>query len=239
MQNITNSTENLFAKAPFRRREQIIEVLVFIFLIAPSMAFSFFAVKQGSVGFPLVAIATILRDLALVALVLFFIWRNSEPVLRIGWTGKNALGELFWGIILFVPMFYAAGVLERILISVGFTTPSTPLPSLEATGGIYESILGFFLVVIVAFSEETIFRGYLLLRFTGIFSSTTFAVILSAFIFSLGHGYEGTAGVVTVGFMGLVFAIVYLWRGSLIAPMVMHFLQDFIGIVLLPLVGGK
>jgi hypothetical protein len=45
------------------------------------------------------------------------------------------------------------------------------------------------------------------------------------------------AGVVTVGAMGLVFALVYMWRKSLVAPIVMHFLQDFIGIVLLPLFG--
>lgn len=32
--------------------------------------------------------------------------------------------------------------------------------------------------------------------------------------FALGHGYEGSAGVVTVGVMGMVFALVYLWRGS-------------------------
>jgi membrane protease YdiL (CAAX protease family) len=56
-------------------------------------------------------------------------------------------------------------------------------------------------------------------------------------IFSLGHGYEGTAGVITVGMMGIVFAPVYMWRKSLVAPIVMHFLQDFIGIVLLPLLG--
>jgi membrane protease YdiL (CAAX protease family) len=37
--------------------------------------------------------------------------------------------------------------------------------------------------------------------------------------------------------MGLAFALVYLWRKSLVAPIVMHFLQDFIGIVLLPLLG--
>jgi membrane protease YdiL (CAAX protease family) len=65
------------------------------------------------------------------------------------------------------------------------------------------------------------------------------AALLSAFIFSLGHGYEGSSGVVTVGAMGFVFALVYLWRGSLVAPMVMHFLQDFIGIVLVPLLGLK
>jgi membrane protease YdiL (CAAX protease family) len=63
--------------------------------------------------------------------------------------------------------------------------------------------------------------------------------LLSAGIFSLGHGYEGSAGVVTVGVMGAVFALVYLWRRSLVAPMMMHFLQDFIGIVLVPLLGMK
>ena len=93
------------------------------------------------------------------------------------------------------------------------------------------------LVVIVAVAEETIFRGYLMLRLQAITASPAAAVVLSAVIFSLGHGYEGSAGVVTVGVMGAVFALVYLWRQSLVAPMVMHFLQDFIGIVMLPLLG--
>ncbi len=221
------------------RREQIIEVAVFLFLIAPSMAFSFFAVKEGTISFVLAGVSTILRDLALVSLVIFFLWRNRESVKMIGWVGRNGLREAAIGALLFIPMFYAAGFLDQLLVAAGFSSPATPIPSLEATGGIFESILGFILVTIVAISEETIFRGYLLLRFNNIFSSTFFAVILSAFIFSLGHGYEGTAGVITVGFMGFVFAIVYLWRGSLIAPIVMHFLQDFIGIVLLPLLGAK
>ena len=58
-------------------------------------------------------------------------------------------------------------------------------------------------------------------------------------IFSLGHGYEGSAGLVTAGVMGGVFAVIYLWRGSLVAPIVMHFLQDFLSIVLLPLLRAK
>jgi membrane protease YdiL (CAAX protease family) len=81
------------------------------------------------------------------------------------------------------------------------------------------------------------FRGYLILRFKGITASPVAAVLLSAVIFSLGHGYEGTAGVITVGAMGV--ALVYMWRKSLVAPIVMHFLQDFIGIVLLSLLGTK
>jgi membrane protease YdiL (CAAX protease family) len=44
---------------------------------------------------------------------------------------------------------------------------------------------------------------------------------------------------ITVLFMGIVCGLIYLWRGSLIAPMVMHLLQDFIGIVALPVLGGS
>jgi len=66
-----------------------------------------------------------------------------------------------------------------------------------------------------------------MLRINAITSSSTAAVLL-------GHGYEGTASVVTIGVMGSVFALIYQWRRSLIAPVVMHFLHDFIGIVLIP-----
>jgi membrane protease YdiL (CAAX protease family) len=65
------------------------------------------------------------------------------------------------------------------------------------------------------------------------------AIVLSAFIFSIGHGYEGTAGVITVGVMGLAFALVYLWRRSLVAPMIMHCFVDFVSIVVAPVLGLK
>jgi membrane protease YdiL (CAAX protease family) len=235
--SLNMSKANNRESSPFSLKEQLLEVSVFLFLIVPSMVLSFFVVKQGTLSFVVVAFATILRDLALVSLILFFVWRNGENVIRLGWTFKNIREEIAIGIGLFIPLFFTAGLLESALLSVGFSRPSTPLPSLMATGGMAESLLGLSLVVIVAIAEETIFRGYLILRLNAITASPAVAVMLSAVIFSLGHGYEGSAGVVTIGFMGLVFALVYMWRKSLIAPIVMHFLQDFIGIVLLPLFG--
>ena len=110
------------------------------------------------------------------------------------------------------------------------------MPSLIAEKNTAEFLLATVLVMVVALTEETIFRGYLLLRFKSIMASTA-AVLTSAVIFSLGHGYEGSAGVITVGVMGVVFALIYVWRQNLVAPVVMHFLQDFIGIVLVPLLG--
>ena len=76
------------------RRVERIEVSVFLFLIVPSMAFSFFAVRQGTVGFTLVSLATILRDLSLVALILFFLWHNREKIGKIGWTLRRGWREV-------------------------------------------------------------------------------------------------------------------------------------------------
>jgi membrane protease YdiL (CAAX protease family) len=232
--------ENFQLSAPMgNRKEELWEVLVFLFLILPSMVLSFFVIKAGNLSFTITAYSTILRDLGLVSLILFYLWRNQEPRSRIGWNFQRWGRETAWGLILFVPFFFVTNLLEKMLLSAGFSTPSEPLPSFFSIHGAGELGLAVLLVVIVALAEESIFRGYLILRLRAITRSPAIAVLLSSFIFSLGHGYEGSAGVVTVGAMGLIFALVYLWRQSLVAPMVMHFLQDFIGIVLAPLLGWK
>ncbi len=225
---------------PPGRLGQLIEVFVFLFLLVPSMVLSFFLVKQGSLSFVFVAAATILRDLSLVSLVLFLIWRNSEPVGSIGWIFRKGWQEIALGVGLFIPFSAAIGFLESLLRLAGLSMPSKSLPSFLTPTGPAEYLLAVTLVIIVAFAEETLFRGYLILRLKTVLRSPTGAALLSAAIFSLGHGYEKSAGVVTVGVIGLIFALLYMWRQSLVAPMVMHFLQDFIGLVLFPLLGkGK
>jgi membrane protease YdiL (CAAX protease family) len=229
--------EELHDRPQIGKKEQLIEVGVFLFLIVPSLTFSFFPAAEGNIGFVLTAVATILRDLALLSLVLFFLWRNRERLRAIGWTSRQVWREIAWGVGLFIPVFFGAAYLESLLKSAGLSTPARPLPSLQAPDKAGDIALAILLVLVVAVAEESIFRGYLILRFERISQSVALAVVLSAFIFSLGHGYEGSAGVVTVGTIGLVFALVYRWRNSLVAPMTMHFLQDFLAIVLLPLLG--
>lgn len=125
------------------------------------------------------------------------------------------------------------------LNSLGISTQKGHIPSFLEPSGTSQYILAGILVVVVAISEETIFRGYLILRFKSVTGSAAWAVVISTIIFSAGHGYEGTGGVIIVGIMGAVFALIYLWRKNLAAPIVMHFIQDFIAIVLLPIMTNK
>ena len=206
------------ARRQLSRTEQLLEVVVFLFLIVPSMVFSLFVIQQAQLSFVLVALSTIFRDLGLVALILFVLWRNGEPLTNIGWTLRGVGKDILLGAGLFIPTFFAVGLLDSALRAIGLSAPSAPLPAFLSPSGPIQVLLAFILVVVVAIAEETIFRGYLLLRFKAVTERTSAAVILSAVIFSLGHGYEGGAGVVTVGVMGVIFALVYLWRRSLVAP---------------------
>ena len=217
------------------RRERTLELAVFLFLIVPSFVVSFFAVRQGQLSFPLVAGSTIARDLSLVALVLFLVRNAGEAIASIGWTRRRLGRELMVGVALFPAIFLGSLFVERAMRTAGFTGPSTPQPDLIPAPDLAQLLLAVLLVVVVAISEETIFRGYLMMRLGQATGSAATAIVLSALIFSLGHGYEGTAGVITVGLTGAVLGLVYRWRGSIVAPVVIHFLLDLVAIVIVPL----
>ena len=134
---------------------------------------------------------------------------------------------------LFVPLFLGARWLETLLVGFGFTTGTSS--SLMTGRSPSDLLLAPALVGVVAISEETIFRGYLLLRFRKVLGSTVPALLIASVIFMLGHGYEGSAGAITVGATGAVWSAVYLWRRSLVAPVTMHFMLDAVAIILVPL----
>lgn len=212
-------------------RSQLFEVAVFLFLVLPSLLLPYIAGAQTSAGFTFTAVGTVLHNLAYLALIAFFLWRNGEPKERIGWEGAGAGREIMLGFWLFLLMSFSASLIERLLSYAGFSLPSHPVPSSLIARTTAGYVLALVLVTVVAVSEETIFRGYLIMRLAAVTRSRMAAVLISTAIFSLGHGYEGLTGVVAVFFIGLFLAAVYLWRGSLIAPVVIHFLQDFVGLL--------
>lgn len=224
------------------RGVQLAELSVFLLLIVPALAMSLVPSRSPTAveSFPALAMAVIIRDVGLVALIGFFLWRNGEVSLHslapIGLSSRGAGTEIAVGILLFLPMTFSAALLDAALRRGGLTGPTSTPPALTPISG-PQVLLAVLLVVIVAISEEIMFRGYLILRLRNLSRSVPFAVIGSSLLFAIGHGYEGSAGVVTIGVLGAELALVYLWRGSLIAPIMMHFLQDFVGIVIAPLLG--
>jgi len=87
-----------------------------------------------------------------------------------------------------------------------------------------------------AFGEELLVRGFLLNRFANMLGDTRlswfFAVILSSFVFGLGHFYQGMTGVIITSSVGIVYAIMYLLAGkNLWVTILAHGILDTIGFV--------
>ena len=88
--------------------------------------------------------------------------------------------------------------------------------------------LAFFVVVVtVAICEEVIFRGFVQRVFEDWGGGSMAAGIAgSAALFALAHLYQGRRGIITTFVVGVLFASVRSWTGSLLAPLVAHFCAD-------------
>jgi uncharacterized protein len=217
------------------RKGQALEVGVLLFLIVPSMVLSLFVAGQWTYGFVMTAATVIVRDLAMCSLVLYLVWRNADPFQSIGWTSSFWPVQVAIGIVAFPVMFFGALLAAFLFMKMGLSLPQSTLRSVLAVRSWSQVPLAVLLVAVVAVTEETIFRGYLLLRLKNASGNMSFAVVVSTLVFAFGHGYEGQAGIATIGLLGLFFTLMYLGTGSLVAPVVLHFLQDLVGVVVIPL----
>jgi membrane protease YdiL (CAAX protease family) len=217
------------------RKRDLFEVLVFLIFIVPSMMGSFFAVEGGNPHFLILSSSLIFNDLAYICLIVFFLWRNGEPLADIGWKFDGMKKEAILGAGLFVPLTACVWLFETGLQRLGFSSHMNHLPGFMAFNGPGEIFLACILVIVVAIAEETIFRGYLIFRFRRVTGSLTASVIISSVLFSLGHGYEGPATMATIFVLATIVALIYVWRKSLVAPMVIHLLIDLYPLVLVPL----
>lgn len=83
------------------------------------------------------------------------------------------------------------------------------------------------LSVTAGICEEILFRGFLLFYLQEVFGTTLWvAVAVSSLIFGLCHIYQGTLAVLTTGAFGAAMAILYLFSGSLLLPIIVHALLD-------------
>lgn len=134
-----------------------------------------------------------------------------------------------WGIAFLVIAYPILGVLAWILELVGLSIPEMVIRSLLPVTS-NERIAWVGISITAAVAEETVFRGYLLVRGEEILKSLWLAVTLSALTFGIGHYYQGWGGVVLISLYGLMFTWLRFRTGSLWACMIAHALQDVLAV---------
>jgi membrane protease YdiL (CAAX protease family) len=85
-----------------------------------------------------------------------------------------------------------------------------------------------FVSVTAGITEEIIYRGFLMFAFSSLFPewSIWLVILASSALFGLAHTYQGMDGVVRTGLVGFGFALLYAATGSILLPIVLHFLID-------------
>jgi membrane protease YdiL (CAAX protease family) len=91
------------------------------------------------------------------------------------------------------------------------------------------------LCLIVGFSEELVFRGYLQWQGSLLFRNLIVGAILSSLVFGGAHAYEGLRGMCLIGIYGALFATITLIRRNLFPGMIAHSWHDFLTGMLLAL----
>lgn len=129
-------------------------------------------------------------------------------------------------------------VLASVLATATGLTPDTEQFNV-VRGNTAMLVIGLLLVwTLAAFGEELIFRGFVMHTVhrlavdTGLRWPWVWALAVSSLLFGLGHAYQGMAGIVLTGAIGLGYGLTYLAaRRSLWASIITHGIYDTIGFV--------
>ncbi len=87
----------------------------------------------------------------------------------------------------------------------------------------------------VSVCEEIIYRGFAQYVFrNSLWGSVLAGLLASAALFAAAHVYQGKKGIAATFIVGVLFSAVRNWTGSLIPPILAHFVADFTAGMLAP-----
>jgi len=171
--------------------------------------------------------------LLLIGIILALLYAHGERPRDVFIGRRSIFSEAVFGLWL-LPLTFA--VAAAVILSVRRFAPSlhnvenNPLQGLLGTPS---DAWWFALVVVVAGGvREEIQRAFLLHRFDVWLGGRTVGLIVTSIAFGAGHyTIQGIDAGLATGLLGLMWAIVYVRRGSAIAPMVSHAGFDLLQIV--------
>jgi membrane protease YdiL (CAAX protease family) len=206
-------------------------------IIAILLAFRVGGLVGGLTG--VLAFSTVLGALAGVAVATFFLRRHGKTWADMGLRKPESwFRSLLLSIAGIIVGILAGGLIAGPLVAaLGLSPPDFSLFSDVVEGNPTNYVL--FLVLVVwgsaAFGEEMLARGFILNRISAITGynrmGTAIAIVVQAFVFSLGHLYQGAGGAIVVFAVALVFGSLYaVSKRNLVSCILMHGLVDTIAI---------
>jgi len=202
-------------------------------LAATFAAFGFTPGPDGTLSLAYIVALSLIDTVFLVGLILMFLQAHGESAREL-FLGARPVGpEARHGVaLIFLALLVAAAVMLTIqqLVPSLHNVEHNPLHDMIKTPG--QTALFALVVVIAGGVREELQRAFILRRFEQHLGGPVVGVIVASIAFGAGHYVQGADATVATAFLGAFWAIVYLRRRSVVAPMVSHSGFNLIEIVL-------
>jgi membrane protease YdiL (CAAX protease family) len=187
------------------------------------------AAEAPSAGRLLVANSMIWATVALVAI--YLTWRSGQPLSSIGFRRENPLAAIGAGLVATIAIYAAVlvtAVTLAILTRASRETMTAPVREILDLLGPPSWLTTFAIAGTAGVFEEIVFRGFLLTRLRVVLGGWTAAVAVGSLLFAVPHIWEGRWAVVLILPVAAVLSITFVLRRSVLAPILAHFLFNFL-----------
>ena len=193
----------------------------------------------GQLSLPFVLILSVADTVLLIALMVALTRAHGDSVSTL-WLGHRAVRwEALFGVLIIPVVFLMVVVLLNLLRLAApwlHNVPTNPLEQLARTPGQAAMFAG--VAILAGGVREELQRAFLLQRFERHLGGAAVGVVVLSIGFGLGHIVQGWDAVVTTGLLGAFWALMYLRRRSIVAPLVSHAGFNTLEVVRVAIVGG-
>jgi membrane protease YdiL (CAAX protease family) len=192
-------------------------------LAATFAAFGFAPETAGGLSLTYIVVLSLVDTAFLVGLILMFLRAHGENARELFFGGRPIRDEVKrGGRLIFVALLIAALAMLTLqaLAPVLHNVEHNPLQDMIKTPA--QTVLFAIVVVVAGGIREELQRAFLLRRFEQHLGGAAVGVVVTSIAFGAGHYVQGADATVATALLGAFWAIVYLRRRSVIAPMVSH-----------------
>ena len=179
--------------------------------------------RDGGLSLPYVTLLSLADTALLMGLVLVFLRARGDSPRHLFLGPRAAVSEAWLGLLLLPAVLVAVAALSVLIQATApwlHNVPLNPLASLFRNG---RDVAIFAVVAMIAGgAREEVQRAFILDRFERHLGGAKVGLIVFSALFGLGHLLQGYDAALVTGVLGLGWGVLFLWRRSVVAPLVCH-----------------
>jgi uncharacterized protein len=179
--------------------------------------------EDGRLSPPFVFTLSLLDAVMVVGLVIFFLRAHRQPVREVLFRHRSTWREVLIGVVAIPGVFlFVILVLGLLLLFAPQLHNVTRNPLEDMMLNPNDAMIFAVVVMISGGVREEVQRGFVLHRFGQYLGGAGYGVVIYSVLFGLGHLEQGIDAAIATALLGALWGVLYLARGSTVAPMVSH-----------------